>query len=179
MRSLLASFAVMGGLAWVSVPAPADGASAHSLARRAIPSGDRGLCKADETVYFACPATRSRWISLCGSPGALQYRFGRTTKVELTFLDRASDGPSHFRYAHYFRPQVTRTEVSFEREGADYAVYDYQEGNQRTAGVRVTTQDGKEVDVACQGPVHSQLGTLESVLPCDKESALTGGQCSQ
>ncbi len=169
----------MGCLAWVSVPAQAAGAAADSLAGVAAPSGDRGLCKADETVYFACPATKSRWISLCGAPGALQYRFGRTTKVELTFPDRASDGPSHFRYADYFRAQVTRVEVSFERDGAGYAVYEYQEGDQRSAGVRVTTQDGREVDVACQGPVHSQLGKLKSTIPCDQESALTGGQCGR
>ncbi|WAC71412.1 hypothetical protein OU995_17710 [Roseateles sp. SL47] len=162
-----------------SVPAQADMASADALPPRGTTFGDRGLCKADETVYFACPTTKSRWISLCGAPGALQYRFGRTTKIELAFPDQASDGPSQFRYADYFRQQVTRTEVSFEREGADYAVYVYQEGNQRTAGVRVTTREGKEVDVACQGPVLSQLGQLQSAIPCDRESALTGGECGR
>jgi hypothetical protein len=86
-------------------------------------------------------------------------------------------GRPDFRYAHYFRAGVDRTEVSFRNGDADYAVFDYTEGRQRSAGVRVLTASGREKTFACRGAVHSRLGALEAVLPCDPDSALNLGSC--
>ena len=86
-------------------------------------------------------------------------------------------GRPDFRYAHYFRAGVDRTEVSFRNDDADYAVFDYTEGRQRSAGVRVLTASGREKTFACRGTVHSRLGALEAVLPCDPDSALNLGSC--
>jgi len=148
-------------------PAAADGAA-----------GPPGLCAVDETVYFSCATGRTRWISLCGAaPGALQYRFGRSKAVELQYPERAAEGASRMLFAQYGRHQVERLEVRFENHGADYVLFDYQEGAQRNAGVRVTTSDGKERELACTGPVASRLGELKGVLRCDADSALNGGTC--
>lgn len=67
--------------------------------------------------------------------------------------------------------------MSFRNGDADYAVFDYTEGRQRSAGVRVLTASGREKTFACRGAVHSRLGALEAVLPCDPDSALNLGSC--
>jgi hypothetical protein len=137
-----------------------------------------GLCSAQEAVYFACSTATTRWISLCGTAaGALQYRFGRSGAVELQYPARAIDGASRMMFARYSRHETERVEVRFENHGADYVLFDYQEGAQRTAGVRVTTAGGKERDIVCSGPVASRLGELKTALRCDADSALNGGQC--
>ena len=41
----------------------------------------------------------------------------------------------------------------------------------------VLTASGQEKTFACRGPVHSRLGALEAVLPCDPDSALNLGSC--
>ncbi len=137
-----------------------------------------GLCTAQETVYFACPVARTRWISLCGqAPGALQYRFGRPKAVELRFPESAADGTSRLLFAQVGRYQAERIELRFENGGAGYVLYDYREGSRRDAGVRVTTADGQEREIACAAPAASRLGELKGVLRCDADSALNGGRC--
>ena len=91
----------------------------------------------------------------------LQYRFGRTGQIALAY---PAAGRPDFRYAHYFRAGVDRTEVSFRNDDADYAVFDYTEGRQRSAGVRVLTASGRPKTFACRGAVHSRLGALVAVL---------------
>ena len=53
----------------------------------------------------------------------------------------------------------------------------YTEGGKRSAGVRVVTAAGKEVDIACGNQVQSRLGKLEGVLECDADNALSMGAC--
>ena len=141
-----------------------------------------GLCTAQETVYFSCPAAHGRWIALCGSvssasPAALQYRYGRQGAVELQYPDRAADGARQFLYAHYFRAQVDRFEIRFDIAGNDYVVYDDAEEGRHASGVRVTTPDAKEHDVACTARATSRLIDLEHVVRCDADSALNLGHC--
>ena len=62
-------------------------------------------------------------------------------------------------------------------QGRDYAVFDYREDGQRRAGVRVTTADAKEREIACTGRVTSRVIELKGVLKCDADSALNGGSC--
>ena len=139
------------------------------------PSRPEGLCAAAETAWFSCRSASGAWIALCeGAERGLQYRFGRPGQIALAY---PAAGRPDFRYAHYFRAGVDRTEVSFRNGDADYAVFDYTEGRQRSAGVRVLTARGQEKTFACRGPVHSRLGALEAVLPCDPDSALNLGSC--
>lgn len=136
------------------------------------------LCHAGETTYFSCRTAPGKTISLCGSvPSALQYRYGRAPKVELAFPPDANDGLRQLGYAHYTRYQAERTEVGFSRADVDYAVFDYTEDGQRTAGVRVTTADGSGHEVACAGAILGQLDALGTSLRCDPDNALNGGAC--
>jgi len=137
-----------------------------------------GLCHAGETTYFSCPTATGKTISLCGSvPSALQYRYGRASRVELVFPQDASHGPLQLAYAHYTRYQVERTEVGFSRADVDYAVFDYIERGQRMAGVRVARSDGSEREVACAGDIQGRLETLGKGLRCDPDNALNDGGC--
>lgn len=163
-RSLLPLLAACGAM--LAVPAGASGAPA------------KGLCAPHETTWLACTTSRQRWIGLCGSAAqALQYRFGRPGAVELRFPDDPADGPQRMVFAHYARFQTDRVEVRFENQGNDYVLFDYHEGRTRRTGVRVTTADDREREFTCAGRVVSRLGELRTLLKCDAESALNGGQC--
>ena len=136
------------------------------------------LCHAPETTYFSCRTTRHTTVSLCGTlPSNLQYRYGKGAQVELQFPDDPATGARRLGYAHYSRFRVARTEVTFSHVGADYAVFDYTENDRRSAGVHVTTADGRASEVRCAGPVQGQLAPLGKSLRCDSDNALNGGQC--
>ncbi|WLI88624.1 hypothetical protein Q4S45_18150 [Massilia sp. R2A-15] len=136
------------------------------------------MCTSSETVYFSCQTAGAKSVGLCGAAlGHLQYRFGKPGKLEFSFPPDGKDGARSMRLAHYFRYQVDRTEVTFSNQGNDYALYDYTEDGKRSAGVRVATAAGKEVDIACVKLVQSRLGELDGVLKCDADNALSMGAC--
>jgi hypothetical protein len=144
------------------------------------PAEANALCKPSETVYFSCQTTGAKSISLCGAGrGHLQYRFGKPGKPELSFPSNGNEGVDSMRLAHYFRHQVDRTEVTFSNQENYYTLYDYTEDGKGSAGVRVGTPTGKEVDIACGNSVHSRLGELDGVLACDADNALNMGTCPQ
>lgn len=121
---------------------------------------------------------RHRTISLCGVlPAVLQYRYGTVAQVELQFPEQASKGAEQLRYAHYSRYRTDRAEVSFIHADIGYAMFDYDEDGQHSAGVHVTTADGAEHEVRCAGPIHGQLASLGKSLRCDSDNALNGGRC--
>jgi len=143
------------------------------------------LCRIDEQVLFSCKvADGSKLISLCGSrqlvakTGYVQYRFGKVGALELQFPQKLEDTQAAFRYAHYFRAQVDRTELRFENGAYKYALYDYYEGDVRpeikAAGVRVTPpgKERGEVEIKCRGRAVSHLGVLSSVVPTAEDSEL-------
>lgn len=143
-----------------------------------LAGSNNGLCSDKETTYFGCVTAKQRWIALCGAvPQTLQYRYGKEGKVELRFPENAVEGKDRLKLAHYMRFQTDRTEVSFQNQNVDYAIFDYVENNTRTAGVRVTTADGKDIDIVCKGKITSHLSDLKTALPCDTDNALNGGQC--
>jgi hypothetical protein len=152
---------------------------AASFGANAGTGAARGLCAEKDTVYFSCKTGKQRWIALCGNvPETLQYRFGREGNVEFKFPQDASEGRKSFLFADYARYQTNRTEVRFSNGGIDYVIFSYMEDGDSQAGVRVTTLDGKEHEFDCAGRVVDRLDELKAVLPCDSDSALTGGNCS-
>jgi len=140
------------------------------------------LCRADEQILFSCKVADARkLVSVCGSKwldakrGYVQYRFGRVGALELEFPRGREATQGAFRYMHYFRAQVDRTELSFENGGYRYVLYDYYEGDVRPAikeaGVRVSPPGGEQeaVEIKCRGGAVSRLGVLSSVVPNDEE----------
>jgi len=140
--------------------------------------GNLGLCTAKETNYFSCTTTKHRWINLCaGLHDNLQYRFGKAGNVELQFPNAVTGDNSLFKYAHYFRAQTDRFEVSFQNQTVSYTIFDYQEDKQRHAGVRVTDAKGQETELSCVGRISNRLSELKTKLQCDHDNALNLDSC--
>ena len=150
------------------------------------------LCEADERVFFDCAVAGKKGLkrlSLCGSHsladkgGYLQYRFGRAGDVELEYPARRGDPGKAFRHSQYVRFQVSRTAVGFTREGATYWVFDDYEGDAQPAtrkqGVQVSPRGQSETSLAlpCVGPATSDLGSLETVLPCANDDPFNMDEC--
>jgi hypothetical protein len=137
------------------------------------------LCERDEARYFSCQTARGKSIALCGSGDRfVQYRFGKRGKIELRFPTSGAS-PETLRYANFARFETENYEVTFESLGAHYAVFDYTEGNEHSAGVRVNKSSGQEVLIKCSSRIYSRLSQLESRLPCDRDNALNMGGCPQ
>ena len=143
------------------------------------------LCRAEEQNFFSCTVTGSaKFISLCGSKsldarrGYLQYRFGRPGSVELQFPRDRANTQRVFRYAHYFRALVDRTEVTFDNDGYRYVIFDSYEGDinptVQDSGVRIRRHgaDAKETELTCDSTPTSKLGNLESIVPRDNDNPL-------
>jgi hypothetical protein len=144
-------------------------------------SDDRStcLCEREEVRYFSCQTARGKAIALCGRDNRfVQYRFGKRGKIELQF-PASVDSPETLRYASYMRFETESYEVTFTSSGVRYSIFDYTEGKERSAGVRVTNASGNEVVVACAGKIYSRLSQLESRLPCDADNALNLDGCPQ
>jgi hypothetical protein len=140
------------------------------------------LCTPSEQVVFSCRIGKAgKLVSLCASPGlsrdqgALAYRFGRPGRVELQFpAADVQDGAGRFRYAHYFRSQVDRTEITFRSGHVRYAVFSYQDADEtpsRKEGVRVS-QPGRASELLCSGKSVKDFSRLEDSVPCDEDNAL-------
>jgi hypothetical protein len=148
------------------------------------------LCKTDETVVFSCALKGGKkTLSLCSSPkltkkdGYIQYRFGTEKKIELEYPANRQASQKSFRFAHYSRFQVDRTVISFDRSGYTYAIFDSYDGDSNPAvreqGVEVTSQKNKKktTTLLCSAPAKSNLGSLISVVACDKTDALNIDGC--
>jgi hypothetical protein len=156
------------------------------LAAQALPeSRSASLCRDEEKIIFYCAvAPGARIVSLCASNaldhrrGYLQYRYGKPGAIELQFPQARANTQIAFRYAHYFRAQVDRTEVSFDNQGYRYTLFDYFEGDVKpaiiTAGVRVSKHDtkGAETEFRCVAKPTSNLGKLENVITRDHDNPL-------
>ena len=152
---------------------------------RAEPPAVPSLCRNEEQIIFSCAVARSpRIVSICGSKlldhrnGYLQYRFGRVGAVELQFPRDRANTQIAFRYAHYFRAQVDRTEITFHNQNYTYVLFSYYENDInppiKEAGVRVTrhNSDGTEAELKCRENPVSHIGVLESVIPRDNDNPL-------
>ena len=140
------------------------------------------LCQPHEKVVFSCEVGRAqKVVSLCASRdlsaegGALAYRFGLPGHIELEFpRDRTLASAKQFRYAHYSRYQVDRTEVSFNLGQYSYSVFSYFDGEEKPGtrqGVRVLRGKNESV-LSCRAEAATDFSVLEAAVPCDGESAL-------
>jgi len=156
------------------------------IAAQALPKNQSSsLCRAEEQVIFSCAvAPGARTVSLCASSaldhrrGYLQYRYGKPGAIELQFPQARANTQLVFRFAHYFRAQVDRIEISFDNDGYRYTIFDYYEGDTNpampVAGVRVRQHGarGSETEIQCQNRASSQLGKLEKIIPRDPDNPL-------
>ena len=135
------------------------------------------LCKTNEQVFFNCKAANGKLLSLCGSKqltptnGYLQYRFGKQGAVELQFPEKLEGSQKEFRFDHYFRPRVDRSDIVFTNSGYEYTVFDDWEGDVkpeiRNSGVSGTSlsNEKKSFQIDCRVRGLSRLLALEDVVP--------------
>ena len=134
------------------------------------------LCESTEKTVFSCTVGKAaKMVSLCSSKeltkdrGYLQYRFGLPGKIELEFPKQREESRSAFKYSHYFRAQFDQTEISFNSDGYEYAIFDDYNGEQKPAqrdqGIRITPPTGKETTLSCRGKAKAQYGDLADVFP--------------
>lgn len=160
-------------------------ASATTVLAGEAAAVSRSLCRAEEQVIFSCPVAKAaKLVSLCGSKnldnrrGYLQYRFGKPGAVELQFPGERANTQLAFRYAHYFRAQVDRIEVTFDHNGYRYVIFDYRESDVkppiREAGVRVHQLGNlaRQNENACSAGPNGKLGALQNVIPRDADNSL-------
>ncbi|HSW17536.1 MAG TPA: hypothetical protein VLJ86_09940 [Ramlibacter sp.] len=155
----------------------------------AIAKGDgSSLCKAAETTIFNCSVSGStKFVSLCGSKdvtrdaGYIKYRFGRPGKIELEYPSGTKDTQQKFRYAHYWRSEVDRTEVTFDVNQHSYTLFDSSEGNETTAervrGISIALPTNEKRELLCGSDATGTLGAVESIAACDKASPLNMDGC--
>jgi len=158
------------GLFSLAFPLPAHASQSH--------------CTDREQTVFSCRIAKSeKIVSLCASrnltknDGKLAYRFGPRGKVELEFPPSATNSLQQFRYAHYFRFQTDRTEVSFTNGKFSYSVFDYYDEQAKpkyARGVSVSNAEGngREIQIFCGGKATSELKILDGIVPCDTDNAL-------
>ena len=141
-------------------------------------------CRANEQVFFNCKAANGKLISLCGSKqlsatkGYVQYRFGKVGSIELQFPEKLEGSQKEFRYDHYFRYRVDRSDITFKAAGYEYTVFDYWDGDMkpegRTSGVTVQSLSNEQnyVQIGCRVRGMSRLVALEEVVPALEPSVL-------
>jgi hypothetical protein len=143
-----------------------------------------GLCLDREQTVFSCTTDRaSKLISVCASPALdkkdsyLQYRFGTREKIELQFPAEKNSSIPQFKFEHYFRYRVDRSELSFSIGPYRYAVFHDYEGDLEPAetreGVAVSKSGASEneIEILCVKPAVNHLSRLENIVPCAKENA--------
>ena len=140
-------------------------------------TASNGLCSKTETPFFVCQTSNGRLISLCEvQPNFVQYRYGTNKRIELNYPKSKKEGD--LLYAQYSRYQSDKYEVSFDKNGVTYSVFDYTEGKNKISGVRVTLEDGTEREIICKKVIASRMNELKKILPCDSDNALNGGICN-
>ena len=133
------------------------------------------LCANTEKIVFSCPISKSaKIVSLCSSKeftnekGYLQYRYGVPGKIELEFPGQREQTQKAFKYSHYFRAQVDRTDISFVNGDTEYSVFDDYNGEQKPAqheqGVQITTPK-HELVLNCRGRAKAHYEDLADVFP--------------
>lgn len=116
-----------------------------------------GLCANGETVYFSCPVSASKVLSVCGSSGEVQYRFGPPGAPELSYPHDGSTGPFGLSEVRTVRSvatvlTVTSNDIRYEVTdaiggggGPDAAANNFQgvyvyQGDKQLAAIRCNTE---------------------------------------
>lgn len=165
------------------------GALIAAVSLSALARGDgSSLCNAEEKSIFSCEVRGSgKLASLCSSnvvtrdKGYIQYRFGRPGKIELEFPTGTKETQQKFRYAHYSRFQVDRTEVTFGINKHSYTLFDSSEGNEKTIervrGISIALPTKEKRELLCSSNATGSLADLEPIAACDKDSPLNMANC--
>ncbi len=135
----------------------------------------QSLCKSSERVFFSCNI-KNKVLSLCSSPnlnrnsGYVQYRFGTTRKIELSFPEKEEHPKGRFFYNGVATPGGILNHMSFKSGSYGYVVYDDTyidnqniRNNKELAGVAVIHKQKVIKDLSCssmKNRVEMNLGEI-------------------
>ena len=154
-------------------------------------SGQESLCNSVEHTYFSCALSKSsKLVSICGSQldaqeKYLQYRYGKTNKIELTFPRDGENPKNIFYYSEYIRPNLTKQSLRGINNNYQYQVY--MEANTESAGGNGEADVTAELRVSGKGKttvLRCKSGTFKGIdnqvlqlAKCDDKSGLPNGMC--
>ena len=88
------------GLLFIAAPFSISGSEAKPVDRT-----EPTLCREQEQIIFSCVTGRSKIVSLCAEgnlqkkDGRIQYRFGRSNAIELSYPERSDEWNDAFRFS--------------------------------------------------------------------------------
>ncbi|MGN4070038.1 hypothetical protein ACS0Y7_36155 [Burkholderia gladioli] len=148
------------------------------------------LCAAGETVVFNCKLKENKkLVSLCSSKdlsnraGFLQYRYGSSGKIELTYPEIKTGSQLHFGYDAYSRADLSTFILGFENGIYRYELSETTEGGEQEVATREllvgSPNHRRDMHLTCLDDANltSNISTLESVVPCDRNHEIVDGGC--
>lgn len=90
---------------------------------------DPTLCATNEDIYFSCPLSNGRIVSICAhgnnSPraGYVQYRYGSLGNIELAYPPRRTPPESIFYYVNATEGSASRDVLKFKNGRYVYVLY--------------------------------------------------------
>jgi len=135
------------------------------------------LCSATEKTYLSCQTGNHKIISICGAlPNALQYRFGRPSRIELRYPADSSKATTSMLYAHQVEISGDSSDLNFTNGSYNYQVFDQRfRSGDRYTGVVAQGKDQIEHKVVCVGKVQGNLDEVGKYLKCDPNDPFNGG----
>ena len=128
-----------------------------------------GHCMAGETVFFSCPTSSTKTLSLCGGSGTVQYRFGPPGSPELVFPSDSSPSTFTVKTENYAR--ATAKIASFYNGDVNYQITDsigsggVDAESNNFQGVYVFEADQLIATVPCQGAPQVDWDSLMTAAP--------------
>ena len=138
---------------------------------------DETLCKSDEAIKFSCHIENSENIvSVCSSKnisseeGYLQYRFGTSQKIELTFPKVMKNPTENFWWEEHHPYNGFYRSLSFEIESYVYTIYSADVSTAPPSfGVNVFTKVGGNTvrEILCANNPTGDFSSLSEIFPSD------------
>ncbi|WP_208450311.1 hypothetical protein, partial [Burkholderia gladioli] len=174
-----------------AVPSGLDQSSADQgcgcITRDRWKAKNRGKLK---TVVFNCELKENKkLVSLCSSKdlsnraGFLQYRYGSPGKIELTYPEIKTGSQLHFGYDAYSRADLSTFILGFENGIYRYELSETTDGGEQEVATREllvgSPNHRRDMHLTCLDDANltSNISTLESVVPCDRNHEIVDGGC--
>lgn len=134
-----------------------------------VGAAQNGHCTAAETVFFSCPTSATKVLSLCGGTGKVQYRFGPPGAPEL--VHPADHSPAAFSISEESTIRAQATVVRLSNGEVTYAITDSAGGSggpdaesNNFQGVYVYQNDELLADVRCTESPQTDWAALSAVI---------------
>ena len=140
------------------------------LASSSAYSAEVTNCAVDEKIVFSC-STGKKIVSICASKdaakdkGYMQYRFGPTGKLELTFPETKEPANKNFSFVHELYAHGTAEIINFTKGAFSFAVAHYWDSKSGDSGTVEVTKSGKLLTtINCKTPlIYMEMDSLKAL----------------